>query len=188
MQRRYDEAIQEAQKIKEFDPLSISSDIHIALIYYRKHDYEQMDKLLSELVQRFPDNLSVKYRRVYQFLKTERFIEALEILEPIYNSNKVEDKIFAAAPLGFAYAKMGRGDEALKIIEDLEEFGKSIYVPVQEKALIYVGLGDYDKVFESLNLSCAEKFSALPNWVDDPIVDEVKSDARFAKIRECVNL
>lgn len=188
MQRRYAEAIREAEKIKELDPFSIASDVNIALTYYIKRDYEQMDRILSPLLQKFPDNMSVKYRRAYLFLKTEGFTQALEILEPIYSSNKTEDKISVAAPLGFAYAKMGRREEALKIIADLEEFRKNLYVPAQEKALIYVGLGDYDKVFENLSLSCAEKFSALPNWVDDPIVDEVKSDARFAKIRECVNL
>ena len=147
-----------------------------------------MDKILSDLLQRFPDNRGVKYVRTYQFLKTERFNEAAEILEPIYKSNNEEDKVLVGAPLGFAYAKMGRRDEALKIIEDLDNFGKNNYVPAQEKAIIYVGLGNYDKAFENLNQSCAEKFSSLPGLITDPLVDEVKSDARFAVIKECVNL
>jgi len=190
LRQRYDEALVEAEKIKEIDPFSISSDVQVALIYYQKRNYRQTDRILTELLQRFPDNPRVKYVRVYQLLKTERFKEAAEILEPLYKSNNEEDKILAAAPLGFAYAKMGWRDEASKIIENLEAFRKNNnnFIPSQEKALIYVGLGDYDKVFENLNLSCNEKFASLPNWINDPIVDEVKDDPRYAEIRKCVNL
>jgi eukaryotic-like serine/threonine-protein kinase len=187
IQKRYDEAMREAEKIKEIDPVSVESDVQIALIYYRKNDYDQMNKILSELFKNHSEERSVRHTRVYQFLETERFNEAVEILEPIYKSNKEEDKIFAAAPLGFAYAKMQLRDEALKIIEELGTFKKN-YVPAQERALIYVGLGDYDKVFELLNLSCDERFASLPGWINDPLVDEVKSDPRFDKIKQCVNL
>lgn len=187
MREHYDEAMLEAEKIKEFDPASVESDIQIALIYYRKGNYKQMDKVLSGLLERHPDDRRVKHTRVYQFLKTGRFNEAIGILVPIYASNNEEDKIFAAAPLGFAYAKMQRRDEALKIIDALGTFKKN-YVPAQERALIYVGLGDYDKVFEFLNQSCDERFASLPGWINDPIVDEVKSDPRFSAIRECVKL
>jgi serine/threonine protein kinase len=188
MQQRYDEAIEEANKIKEIDPLSVTSDIQLALINYRKYDFDQTDRILSALLQRFPDDMAIKYVRVYQFLKTQRFGEAAEMLEPLYRSDKEEDKVLAAAPLGFAYAKMGRRDDALKIIDDLEKVGKNIYVPAQEKALIYVALGNYDKVFENLNLSCNERFASLPGWINDPVVDDVKADPRFAEIRKCVNL
>jgi serine/threonine protein kinase/cytochrome c-type biogenesis protein CcmH/NrfG len=183
---QFDEALAEAGKIKKIDPFSVSSDNQVAQIYYRKRDYAQVDKVLSELLPRFPDDTRLRNIRVYHFLITGRYKEAVEILEPVYKSEREEDKIFAAAPLGFAYAKMGRPDEALKIIEALGKLKN--YVPAQERSLIYVGLGDYDKAFENLNKSCDERFGSLPGWVGDPIVDEVKSDPRFAEIKKCVNL
>ncbi len=188
MQQRYDDAFEEINKIKQYDPFSVNSDIQIALIYYQKRDYDQTDRVLSDLLQKFPDDMRIKYVRVYQLLNTKRFKEAVEILEPLYESKNEEDKVLAAAPLGFAFAKMDRRNEAMKIINDLEKFRKNNYVPAQEKALIYVGLGNFDKVFEFLTQSCAERYSSLPGWVNDPIVDEVKSDPRFAEIKKCVNL
>lgn len=184
---RFDEALAEAAKIKGIDPFSVSSDNQIAQIYYRKRDYGQVDKILSELLPGFPGDTRLRNIRVYQFLITGQYKEAVEILEPVYRSEKEEDRILAAAPLGFALAKMGRSNEALKIIEALGAF-KDVYVPAQEKSLIYVGLGDYDKAFENLNKSCDERFGSLPGWVGDPLVDEVKSDPRFAAIKKCVNL
>jgi len=188
IQGRLDESLEEARKIKEVDPLSIVSDLEIAKTYYRKRDYQQTNLILSDLLERFPDNKGIQYIRIYQFLNTGKLKEAAEVLEKMYKSDNQGDKVFAAAPLGFAYAKMGRRDEALKIIKDLDGFKENNYVPAQEKALIYVGLKDYDKVFENLDKSCIEKFQTLPGWVSDPIVDEVKSDPRFAEIRKCVNL
>jgi len=188
MTQRYDEALEEAKKIKEYDPFSIAAELQIALINYRKGDYVQTDKILTDLLKRSPDDQRIKYVRVYQLLKTARFNEAVQILEPLYNSNSDEEKVYAAAPLGFAYAKMGQSEKAFKIINDLVKIEKKIYVPAQEKALIYVGLGNYDKVFEYMKLSCNEKFSSLPGWVNDPIVDEVKTDPRFSEIRHCANL
>ncbi|CAN5379533.1 hypothetical protein BH10ACI1_BH10ACI1_24690 [soil metagenome] len=188
MQGRFDEALEEVKKIKEIDPLSNSADLETAKIYYMKQDYGQSDKILSDLLERVPDYKRAMYLRSYQFLTTGKIKEAIELLESMYKSDNEADKVFAAAPLGFAYAKVGRRAEALKIISDLGKFRKNNYVPAQEKALIYVGLGDYEKVFENLRQSCDEKFYALPSWTIDPVVDEVKSDPRFAEIKKCVNL
>ncbi len=188
LQKRFDEALQQINEVKEIDPFSIRADIELALISYNKNDYEAADKILSSLLTKYPDDVGVKYVRSYQLLKMQRFKEATEILEPFYQSNKEDDKIFVAAPLGFAYAKMGKRADALKIIEDLDKFRKNGFVPAQEKSLIYVALGDYDKVFEFLNRSCEEKFSSLPGWISDPIVEEVWSDPRFATIKECTKL
>jgi non-specific serine/threonine protein kinase len=185
---RNEEALQEAKKIKEYDPLSINSEIQIALAYYRKGDYQQTDTILSNLRQKFPDERGIKYVQTYLYLKTNRPGMAIEIIEPLYQSLKEEDRVYAAAPLGFAYGKIGRRKDALKIIEDLRETQKRIYVPAQEEALIYVGIGDYDRAFENLRQSCKEKFASLPNWITDPIVDEIKSDTRFFEIKKCVNL
>ena len=187
-QGRFDESLLEAKKIKEFDAVSIVADLEIAKIYYRKKEFAQTDKILSDLLERNPDHKALKYVRGYQLINTGRFNEAIEILRNIYESGNEEDKIYAAAPLGFACAKAGRFDEARKIIANLELSEKTGYVPAQEKALIYVGLGNYDKVFENLNKSCTEKFPTLPGWITDPITDDVKADPKFVEIRKCVNL
>ena len=188
LQGRYDEALEQIKQVKEIDPFSIRADMETALISYNKTDYAEMDKILTVLLQKFPDNKHIKYVRTYQFIKTNRFREAVELIEPYYVSGKEGDKTYFAAPLGFAYAKMGRRDDALKVIEDLDKSGKNGFVPAQEKSLIYVALGDFDKVFEFLDKSCKEKFSSLPGWINDPIVEEVWSDSRFAKIKNCAKL
>lgn len=185
---RFDEALQEARKAKELNPLAISSDLLIASVNYSKRDYQQMDKVLSDLLERYPPNNRISYIRSYQYLQTGRLNEAIDLLEKIYNSGKDSDKILVSAPLGFAYAKKGQHEEALKIIDNLALLEKNNYIPAQEKGIIYTGLGDLNKAFENLNKSCDEKYSSFPALIYSPLLEEIKADARFAELKQCANL
>jgi serine/threonine protein kinase/Flp pilus assembly protein TadD len=181
------EAIEEAKKAKEFSPFSVSADLSMAGAYYFKRDYEQMDRVLSESLKNFPNHKRLNYLLGLQLLKTNKINAASEIFEKMYH----EDKVLAAAPLGFIYGKTGRKDETLKILSTLEELSKKNgedYIPSQEKAIIYLGLGELNKAFDNLTKACNERFPALPFVVRDPIFDEIKSDARFSEIKKCVNL
>ena len=181
---RFDEALAEAQKAKEFDPFSASSDQNIGRIYYYKRDFEQMHKVLSESLEKYPNQVRMLYLQGFQFLQTNKLKEATDIFEKIYES----DKLLGSAPLGYVYGKAGRKEEARKILAGLEEISNTKYVPAQEKAFIYFGLGNLHKAFEELEQSCREKFPAFPFVVNDPLFDEIKSDSRFAKIKKCANL
>ncbi len=184
---RLDEALEESLKAKELAPYSVSSDLNLAGVYFFKRDYEQMEKVLSEALEKFPNHPRLSYYRGLQRLETNKIAEATEIFEKIY----AEDKILGAALLGFIYGKTGQKDKTLEILATLEELSKKDeknYIPSQEKAIIYHGLGETDKVFEYLNKACKEKFSAFPYIIRDPIFDEINLDARFADLRKCANL
>jgi hypothetical protein len=138
-------------------------------------------------LENFPDHKRLRYLLGLQFLKTGRTNEAIGIFEKMYQ----EDKVLAAAPLGLLYGKTKRRGEALNILSALEELSKKDdeeYVSSQEKAMIYLGLGDVSKVFEDLNKACGERFSALPFVINDPIFDEIRSDPKFADLKKCANL
>ena len=188
MQGRFSESLEEAKKLKELDTLSAMPDIEFAKIYYLSRNYEEMERFLTDLLNKYPNNSRVLYVQSYLFLKTGRFKEAIGILEKMYEYEKISDKIFVSAPLGFAYAKVGRRADALRLIESLDLFTKKSYVPAQERAVIYVGLGDFDKAFEKLKESCDEKYPPFPQLLNDPLIDDIMSDARFEKIKKCANL
>lgn len=188
MQERYDEALEEITRIREIDPVTITTDLQEALIHYKKRDYQRTGALLNAALQRSPKNQRVKYMMAYQLLVTGQPKAASDLLEPLYHSANEEDKVIAAAPLGMSYAKQGMSKRAMQIIGDLDRFGANNYVPSQEKAVIYMALRNYDKAFENLRLSCAEKFASFPGLINDPIIDELRDDPRFAALRQCANL
>ena len=186
IKNQFAESIREAEKAKEFSPFSVSPDISLARSYYFERNYNQMNRILSESLENFPNHKRLNYLRGLEYLETGNLREAAGIFENIYR----EDNLYGAAPLGLIYGKTGRKAEVLKILADLDELsrGGKGYVPSQEKAVIYLGLGKLDKVFENLNKACSERFPAFPFVINDPIFDEIKSDARFAAIKNCANL
>lgn len=184
---QFDEALKEAEKVKDISPLSVSADLNMTGVFYFRRDYEQMSRVLSESLDKYPNHIRLNYFRGLLFIETGKLQEATDIFERIYQ----EDKVLGAAPLGLVYAKTGRREEVRKILTTLDELSKQDnqdYIPSQERAIIYIALGDFDRVFENLQKACGERFPALPFVITDPIFDEIRTDTRFADIKNCVNL
>ena len=181
---RFDEAISEAGKAKELDPFSLFSEINISRLHYYARNYEQTKHAYLDLHQKNPDNQTVQYMLGFLYLQTGETNRAVEIFEKLY----AIDKRAAAAGLGCAYGKAKRPREALRVLAELNELSAHSYVPPQEKALIYLGINDRERAFEFLEKACAERYFALPFLTIDPLLDELRSDARFEKLNGCVNL
>ncbi len=110
----------------------------------------------------------------------------MKIFEKLYGSDK---KQLAAAALGFTYGKMGRKADALKVLNDLEEFAKKNgYVPPQERAIIYLGLGDKNNAIFWFEKSYQEHSPTLVAIGVEPLFDDLRSDTRFQDIISRMNL
>ena len=81
--------------------------------------------------------------------------------------------------LGFAYARAGKHTEAVEVLMSLEEFAAQQYVSAYSFAMVYLGLGDLDKTFEWLEKAFEERSGFLPFLKVEPMVDSIRSDARF---------
>lgn len=184
---RFTEAMAVANQLKEFDTGAMA-DIEIAKIQYRTRDFESMRANIENLTVRFPFNDRLPYIRSYELLANGKYSEAITLLQPRFDAGGEKDKVLIAAPLGFAYARAGERARAAELIEFLDGVKRRNWVPAQEKALIYVGLRDFDRAFANFELSCAEKFQSLPPLINDPIIDEIRSDPRFKNLMDCVGL
>ncbi|HQU85071.1 MAG TPA: protein kinase [Pyrinomonadaceae bacterium] len=187
LQGRFIESIETLNKLKVINSLLPAADMELAKIYYLTRQYSEMEKMMPDLIRKNPNNIKVSVIQSYLFLKTGKYQEAIDILEKIYNDGKAADKVFASAPLGYAYAKIGKHEIALRLIKNLDEY-KDVWVPAQEKAVIYVGLGDFDKAFEMLEKSCQEKYPPFPPLMIDPLIDDVLNNPKMKKIRQCAHL
>src|SRR5262249_25705407 len=84
------------------------------------------------------------------------------------------------AVLARAFALCGKDDEARRILLELEDLGRHKYVPLAFVAGAYVGLGEKDRVFNSLELAYQDRCSWLFRCVvSDAVFDGVRDDARF---------
>lgn len=183
----YAGSIEEAKKAREFSPFSVLPYLSLARSFYFERDYERMDKVLTESLELFPNHKRLGYFRGLQYLATNKLQDAVQTFEKIYQ----EDKIYGAAPLGLSYGRLGRKDDArniLTVLDDLSKKDGGDYVAPQEKAIVHLGLGEIDKVFDYLNKACQERYPAFPFVTTDPIFDELRTSSGFAGLKACANL
>ena len=68
------------------------------------------------------------------------------------------------------------------------ELSKQVYVPASSFAWVYMGLGEKDKAFESLQKSYDERSIGMRAIKVDPMYDPLRSDPRFTDLLRRMNL
>lgn len=183
---RHAEAIEKGKLVQQFEPLSPFAHVSLGYAYYFARDYEKAIEECNKALEM--DKYSVfAYRNLglayLQQGKLEKAITSLSKAVTFSNGGKAFESY-----LGFAYALAGKKTEALEILANLEELEKESYVPAHNFALVYAGLGDFDKAFEWLEKSFKERSGFLPFLKVEPIVDCLRDDPRFSQMIERVGI
>jgi serine/threonine-protein kinase len=84
--------------------------------------------------------------------------------------------------LAITYAKIGRKDDALRVLEQIISFAKTHYVGGDGIAEIYVALGDNDTAFEWLERAYQERSGSLRGLASQPNFRPLYSDPRYADL------
>ncbi|HEV2670306.1 MAG TPA: protein kinase [Gemmatimonadales bacterium] len=95
---------------------------------------------------------------------------------------------FTAAALGFAYGKGGKHREATKILNELRERSSTKYVSPFCVSLVHIGLGDEDQALDCLERAYDERSHWLVYAKQWPLLDDLRSHARFAALLSKVGL
>ena len=105
------------------------------------------------------------------------FPEAVEQLQKAIELSH-RNSIYVAG-LAYTYAREGKVREARQLLGELETRSHQQYVPPYRFAAVYAALGETDKAFESLEKSYEERGLHVSNLGVDPMLDILRSDARF---------
>jgi TolB-like protein len=90
--------------------------------------------------------------------------------------------------LAATYARMGRRDDALKVIHDIEALERRQWVEPTFLAIAYASLGDADHTVQWLETAFQKKTAGIRwflNW-DCPWFTSVKNDSRFVELKRRV--
>jgi len=131
------------------------------------------------------------YPQAHDFLagayeQKEMYEEAITEFQKAINLSG--DSSHIRAELGHAYAIAGKGEEALKIIDELKGPSQKTYISPYDVAAIYVGLGQKDQAFDWLQKAYEERSDWLRYLKVDPRLDPLRSDPRFADLVRRVGL
>ena len=175
MMGRNSEAISELRKAESLDPLSliISADIADALCVSRRYDEAvQQSKETLEMDANFAvGHFELGQAFVQKQLYDGAIAELQRAIQLSGHSGAFESN------LAHVYGVLGRNEEAVKILKDLEARHNKNPSVAADIALVYVGLGDRDRAMVWLNRAYEARFKA--SILLHPVFDPLRSDARF---------
>src|SRR5262249_55625994 len=144
---RTDEAIAEARRAAELDPLSFSTGIHLGWILYMAGHYDEAIAHCQKLLEIDPGFFPVYRYLGLSYEQKRMYREAIAAFE---RGIKLSGSPLLVALLGHAYAVAGNRAEAERVLAELQEMSSQRYVSPYTVAAIYTGLGDNGRAFEQL--------------------------------------
>jgi TolB-like protein/tetratricopeptide (TPR) repeat protein len=174
--------IAEMERARELDPLSLVINTNLGVAFMHAGRW---DKAISQLRSTLEMNGSFYFAR--WSLGT-----ALEDKGDLSAAMAEYEKAMASSadPIAPAYSghlngKLGRHDEAIKILRKLEEKSQSEYVDPYYLAIVYLGLGQREQALSSLEKSYEDGNGNNLEYIRvDKFLDPLRGDPRFEALAE----
>jgi DNA-binding winged helix-turn-helix (wHTH) protein/TolB-like protein/Tfp pilus assembly protein PilF len=176
---RSDEAIAEAKRTQEIEPLSFVASSHLGWILYLAGKNDQAIEQCSKILQIDPNVFPALRYRGLAYEQKGMYPEAIADFE---KGVKLSGSPLMVALLGHAYAVSGKKAEAQRLLGELQELQSRRYVSPYTVAAIYAGLNDKDQTFKWLEKAFEERDIWLMNLKVDPVFSKLRSDRRFTDL------
>ena len=185
VQQRTDEALQQARKSVELEPLLPEPQAMYSLLLFFAQRYGESLNQLQKAAELDPNYPFVSLIFSFNYIHQGKSSEAVRALQKSHD-------LFAApwshARLAYGYAKAGRKAEARAILDTLRNQAQKLYVASDIVASVYVALGDKEKAFEYLEKGYQERAGWMVWLKVDPIWDPIRSDPRFEALLKKMKL
>jgi TolB-like protein/Tfp pilus assembly protein PilF len=173
---RFDEAMQESERARQLDPLSliIAADNGAILYFSRQHD-RAIDKWRSVLTM---DPDFPRARLILgAYVEKGTFAEALSANEEFFRRETPAPSYFSWR--AYIYGRWGKKDQAHIAIEELLRLDRNQPIDPMTIAWPYVGVGDKDQSMAWLEKAYAEHSNELTTLKVCPGYDSLRGDPRF---------
>ncbi|NIN92121.1 tetratricopeptide repeat protein [bacterium] len=156
---------------------------NLGVFFYYARQYDQAIEALQKTVDMDPDFSQVSLALGRAYLQKSMYEEALAEFQ-----KEMRKSGFGVTLIGITYAKMGRREEALQLLDDLINRSKEEYVSPVGMASLYFALGENDQGFKWLDKAYEDLDSNLCYIKVSPRFESVRSDPRFKAILKKMGL
>jgi len=178
---RVDQALTEAKRAQELDPLSLVIGQNVAQLYLFRDDVnsaiEQCNRVL-ELDPNYPRGHEVLG---WAYLKQGHYPEAIAELRKAVEISSRKDRRTLSS-LGCGYALSGQRAEALEVLKELEGKYQRHEAVGRDVGAVYAGLGDKDQAFAWLEKDFQTRSGLLMRIRWEFAFESLRSDPRFADL------
>ena len=178
--RRFDQALREARRAEELDPLSPSQKSMVALAYYYAGDYDAAEKQYIQLTHTDPDLPGPHLGLFNLYASRGKESDAVNEWQKALQLQGA-DELAAALPRIYASSGFQAARETIlrQQLQLLIEANKRAYISPLALAGTLALLNEKDKAFEWLEKACTEHAPGLTDVGLDPDYQSLRSDPRF---------
>jgi TolB-like protein/Flp pilus assembly protein TadD len=174
---RHEEAIAEAKRALELDPLSLIIQANLGGRYLRSGRAREAILECQKALE-MDRNFVVARRCIgLGYLQMGRASEAVVEFQTAAQLSGGDPESISG--LGYALAVSGRAREATEIVSKLQTSSDGGYLPTYFIAIVDSGLGRKDEAFAWLNRAYRNRSSELPELKTEPMFLNLREDPRF---------
>ena len=178
---KVEEAVAESKLAVQLDPLSLPILYLLAGAYSFAERYDEAVEQHKKILEMDPTFRSAFEGMGWIYLWKGEIGKSIELFKEYQKLTR--DPLKGVTGLGHAYAKAGKFEEANECLQKLkqrEQIDKNVSLSL-DFAVIYEGLGDFDKVFYHLEKACEQRYGVMwlkyhPGW------KHIRSDPRFRNL------
>jgi len=180
------EALIEIQRAQELDPLSLAISMEIAWHLYMSRDYDRAIEQALRTLELEPQNSAAQGILGTSYEQKGMYTEACAALRQAVAGS--EHHPFPKATLAHALALTNQREEAVSILQQLEDASERSYVPPYWPAIVCAGLGDKAAALDWLEKGYEQRDVWLVWLKMDPRFDGLRAETRFENLLRRVGL
>ena len=182
---RPEDSMEQINRARELDPLSISINFSLGWRFYMARQYDRAIQQLRNTLEMDPSYelphlvLGLSYAQKRDFgLAIPELRKAVELSHgtPLMTS-----------ALANAYARSGNKAEAERLLADLISESKRQYVSPYYFAVLCVGLGKPEEAIDWLEKAFADRSNGMVFLKVEPELDDLRSNPRFVALQQKLN-
>lgn len=173
------EAAREIQYVLELNPRSLVSNQYAAWMHLHMRHYARAEAQAKRTIGLFPDSLQPCLVLGWSAWYRGRPEDAVAAFETALGRSR---EPLSLSYLAHVYARLGRTDEARRLLRELEELRAQGHAPPTAFAVVEAGLGNLDGAFEWLETAYRLRDGYLFWLPGAPGLDPLHADPRFADL------
>ena len=177
---RFEEAIAEAKKAVELDPVNVVSISTLGNIYYYARRYDLAEAEITKALELEPNYALAHFFRARIYKEQEKHTEAIREAERYVALVGRTGR--SLAMLAATCLRGGREVEGRKLIQELQALSRQSYFSPAEMSQAYASLKDADSAFAWLEKAFETRDVVLVRLKIDPAWDPIRDDPRYADL------
>jgi TolB-like protein/DNA-binding winged helix-turn-helix (wHTH) protein/Tfp pilus assembly protein PilF len=176
---RHPEALNEINRARELDPLSVTVANNVGRILFFARRYDDAIREMTALLALHPDRVYARIHLAMAYQQKQMYAEAIAEFQRVAETLRSPN-----VGLASVYAVTGRAREAKQILRELEAPSPSGTLDWVFIAGVYAALGDKDQAFAWLEKGYENRDFFMTYLKVYPALDPLRSDARLERLME----